>query len=144
MVIKFKKFHEKATTPRIATSGAAGADLVAVDLVLHHEEGLDSTTTYEYHLGLGVEIPAGYVGLLFPRSSIKNTGLHLTNAVGVIDSDYRGELKAFFKGPKTALYYKPGERVVQLVIVPMVHPIFVEENLTETKRGENGFGSTGK
>jgi dUTP pyrophosphatase len=101
-------------------------------------------------LGIALEIPEGFVGLVFPRSSIRKTKLQLSNSVGVIDSGYRGELQATFNKIITTIEnqkndYKVGDRVCQLMIIP--HPTieFNEVNeLSNTERGEGGFGSTGK
>jgi len=99
-----------------------------------------------------MEIPKGYVGLVFPRSSIRKTDLSLTNSVGVIDSGYRGELQATFKkvyGPNDVRIdqtdYKVGDRIAQIIIIPYPQITFVEvDELSITERGEGGFGSTGK
>lgn len=144
MNVKFKKLNEKAVNPIFSTDGAAGADLTAID------EKIEITVaglTVTYGTGLAVEIPKGYVGLIFPRSSIATkTTMLLGNSVGVIDSDYRGEIKFVFKdvargqGKK----YNPGDRIGQLVIVPIPVISFTEvDELTETKRGDGGYGSTG-
>ena len=93
-----------------------------------------------------MEIPKGYVGLVFPRSSIRNQDLILSNCVGVIDSGYRGELQATFKKTNglDSLKYKVGERGAQIVILPYPQIRMIESNeLSNTERGEGGFGSTG-
>jgi dUTP pyrophosphatase len=98
-----------------------------------------------YHTGLAVEIPDGYVGLLFPRSSIYKKSLMATNSVGVIDSGYRGEIMMVLKATTDVVpaVYKEGERFAQLVIVPIPEIEVVEaEELSESDRGENGYGST--
>lgn len=135
MVIKFKKLRPDAVIPKHAKTGDAGADLTALTITYH-------PTYLEYGTGLAVEIPDGYVGLLFPRSSISNTGMSLPNSVGVIDSGYRGEIKARFRS--TGKDYALGDRIIQLVIVPFV-PIEAKEveELTQTDRDGGGFGSTG-
>jgi dUTP pyrophosphatase len=140
MQVKFKKLHNKAVIPSYATAGDAGLDMVAVDL-------LDYTEQVVYMTGIAVEIPEGHVGLLFPRSSIRKYQLSLSNSVGVIDSGYRGEVQfTFNKTAGPASYkYKIGERIGQLMIIP--YPIIeaVEVNeLSDSERGEGGFGSTGK
>lgn len=107
--------------------------------------------------GVSVKIPRGYVGLLFPRSSLSKSGITMTNSVGVIDADYRGEILAslLFNGAIGETYNNPsidipaGERIVQLVIVPIltISPEVMEwddETWFDTKRGAGGFGSTGK
>ena len=89
-----------------------------------------------------MEIPRGYVGLLFPRSSVSNKGAWLANSVGVIDSGYRGPVKVRLYGPKAP--YQPGERVAQLMIMPVPY-VSVQEvsELSDSQRGQGGFGSTG-
>lgn len=141
MKIKLKKLHPNAVKPKYAKESDAGMDLVATEII--------SNTTFQvtYGLGIAMEIPDGMVGLVFPRSSIRNTELTLSNSVGVIDAGYRGELQATFNKLNgfESVAYKVGDRVAQIVIVP--HPIvqFVEvDELSESKRGEGGFGSTGK
>lgn len=150
MEIKFTKLDGSAVTPVKSTTGAAGFDLTMIDFEL--EQGIMTCKT-----GLAVAIPKGYVGLLFPRSSIANTAHTLANCVGVIDSDYRGEIMAKFTiNSRTVLYklngwkiggfkqYDVGDRIVQLVIVPCPDVTLVEvDNLDDTARGEGGFGSTG-
>lgn len=141
MKVKMKKLHPNAVKPKYAKESDAGMDLVATEII--------SNTTFQvtYGLGIAIEIPDGMVGLVFPRSSIRNTELTLSNSVGVIDAGYRGELQATFNKLNgfESVAYKVGDRVAQIVIVP--HPIvqFVEvDELTESKRGDGGFGSTGK
>ncbi len=141
MIVKFKKLHPDAVTPKKAKRGDAGFDLVATEVV--------SNTTFQvtYNLGIAVEIPDGFVGLLFPRSSIRKYDLLLSNSVGVIDSGYRGEMQATFVKTNglDSLKYSVGDRVVQLVIVanPVVKCVEVDE-LSDSERGTGGFGSTGK
>lgn len=139
MKIKFKKTHPLAVIPKRGTDGAAGFDLTAV--ILDVKE-----TTLKYDTGIAVEIPPGYVGLLFPRSSVCKTGLSLANSVGVIDSDYRGSISfVFYKDVPCIAPYLPGDRIGQLVIVPIPEVDFVEvEELSETERGKGGYGSTGR
>ena len=98
----------------------------------------------EYDTGLSLEIPEGFVGLIFPRSSISNTGLILANAVGVIDSSYRGSIKCRFKAIPNTTIYNVGERIAQLLILPYPQINFEEvEELSTTDRGLDGFGSSG-
>ena len=103
-----------------------------------------------YGTGLAMEIPEGYVGLVFPRSSIRNTDLSLSNAVGVIDSGYRGEIQATFNRKGVSQIdghpiYMVGDRIAQIIIVPYPHIIFDEvDELSNSERGTGGFGSTGK
>lgn len=138
MKVKIKKLDERATVPKYAKDGDAGLDLTAITRT-------SSTRGYmEYGTGLALEIPYGFVGLIFPRSSISNVNMSLTNAVGVIDSGYRGEIKFRFK-PSTSGkdMYKVGDRVGQLIIIPYPE-IELEEvdELNESVRGDGGFGST--
>jgi len=140
MKILFKKLVEKAVKPKFGKPGDAGADLVATSLDLSRDGQI------VYGTGLAVEIPEGMVGLVFPRSSIRNYDLVLSNGVGVIDSGYRGEIMATFnlKNPWADIY-KVGDRIAQLVIMPVPLVQFVEvEELSETSRGTEGHGSTGK
>jgi len=140
MKIKIKKLHPNAVKPKYAKESDAGMDLVATEIIS------ETPSQITYGTGLAIEIPDGMVGLIFPRSSIRNTGLTLSNCVGVIDAGYRGELQATFnKNGVKDDFYKVGDRVVQIIIVP--HPIIqiVEvDELSESNRGVGGFGSTGK
>ena len=144
MELKFKRLEDNAVLPIRGTKGAAGIDLtcIKIDTALNEANQL----MLVYHTGLAVEIPAGYVGLLIPRSSIWKKSLWLTDNVGVIDSDFRGEIVAFMKATTDTIpaIYKQGERFCQLVIVPVPEYTITEATeLSETERGENGFGSTG-
>ena len=143
--VKVKKLHPDAVVPKYAKDGDAGMDLVATNII--------SNTTFDvtYGTGIAMEIPKGYVGLVFPRSSIRKTDLSLTNCVGVIDSGYRGEIQATFKkifGKNDVrldeLDYNVGDRIAQIMIIPYPSVTFVEvDELSQTDRGEGGFGSTG-
>lgn len=137
--IRFKKINPDAATPKQCTIGAAGFDLTAVSV---EEDPL----TVRCDTGIAVEIPNGYVGLLFPRSSVYKTGLAMANSVGVIDADFRGAISAiFYKRRHEVNPYKVGDRVAQLVIVPIKNVEFVEvDELSETERGAGGYGSTGR
>lgn len=144
MDIKFKKLSEKAVAPVKAHKTDAGFDLVATKITT--EVGEDAKLVIVYHTDLAIEIPEGYVGLLFPRSSIFKKSLMLTNSVGVIDSGYRGEIMAKFKCNTDVVpsVYKDNERFIQLIIMPYPEVTFTEaEELSESDRGENGHGSTG-
>lgn len=136
--------------PHYAKDGDAGLDLTAV----RHAK-IDGNDVY--FTGLSIEIPKGFMGLIFPRSSIGGKAQTLVNSVGVIDSGYRGEIILKFK--PTLFYdvegekiwdevntprYKVGERVGQLIILPYPQIEFVEGDLSESERGEGGFGSTNK
>lgn len=139
MKVRFKKLSEKAVTPQYAKPGDAGMDMVATSLV-------KSEVFYEYGTDIAVEIPEGYVGLVFPRSSISKTKQILANHVGILDPNYRGEIKFRFKKLDwdNGEVYEVGDRVGQLIIIPypMIELEEVDE-LSETNRGSNGFGSTG-
>lgn len=144
MKVKIKKLHKDAVIPRYAKSGDAAMDLTAISMVVN-----DYIVTYG--TGLSIEIPEGYVGLIFPRSSIYKTDLYLTNSVGVIDSGYRGEIMLKFKPSDSNIEldelnsYSVGDRVGQIMILPYPQIEFEEvEKLSETDRGTNGFGSTNK
>tara|TARA_R110000868_G_scaffold299196_1_gene559398 strand:- start:1008 stop:1427 length:420 start_codon:yes stop_codon:yes gene_type:complete len=138
MKVKIKKLHKNAVTPKYAKKHDAGMDLTAIS---KKETDLHIT----YHTGLAIEIPEGYVGLLFPRSSVYKTGQTLTNSVGVVDSGYRGEVMLKFSlSNKHTNQYKVGDRVGQILILPYPHIEFEEvDKLTSTSRSEGGFGSTG-
>lgn len=143
--VKIKKLNPNAVIPQYSTDGAAGLDLTAIS----EKAFMDGAINYvSYGTGLAVKIPDGYVGLIFPRSSItSNTSMILGNAVGVIDSDYTGEISFRFKNllPAGNKKYKVGERVGQLVIVPYPKIDFEEvDDLGETTRGSGSYGSTGK
>ena len=141
MQVKIKKLKPNAVIPTYAKPGDGGMDLVATSIT--------SNTTFDitYGMGIALEIPEGYVGLIFPRSSIRKYDLLLSNCVGVCDSGYRGELQATFKKTNglDSLSYKVGDRIAQIMIVPYPQIQFEEvEELSNTERGEGGFGSTGK
>jgi dUTP pyrophosphatase len=140
MKLKIKKLNNLVPTPKYAHNGDAGLDLVATNR-------LDTDLYIEYGTGLCVEIPEGHVGLLFPRSSISKYHLSLANSVGVIDSGYRGEIRARFKRTSSTAHetlYNVGDKIVQLIIIP--YPaIELEEvtDFTQTERDAGGFGSSG-
>lgn len=141
MLVKFKKLRPDAVLPTYAKPGDAGLDLVAVDFTI------DETGNLCYHTGLAAEIPEGYVGLLFPRSSISKYGLALRNSIGVIDSGYRGDIIAKFGDPylyQDLRRYQLGDKIAQLIILPYPQIEVVEASeLSSTERGSGGFGSTG-
>ncbi len=141
MKVKVKKLHPDAVIPKYAKAGDAGLDLTAVS-----KEWDEAKEKIVFGTGLAVEIPEGYVGLIFPRSSICKTNIALSNSVGVIDSGYRGEIKFFFSpGPRPKANYEVGDRVGQLVIMPYPTIELVEsETLSASERGDGGFGSSGK
>lgn len=139
MKVKIKKLHPDAVIPTYAKPGDAGMDLVAVT-----EEWNESNTLVTYDTGLSMEIPEGYVGLLFPRSSISKTILNLANSVGVIDSGYRGPIMFKFRYPEEGYVYDVGDRIGQILILPYPQVEFEEvAELNSTERGDGGFGSTG-
>ena len=166
MKIQIKKLHPDAVIPSYAKPGDAGMDLTAISQ--RTETGTEENGDYlEYGTGLAIEIPEGHVGLIFPRSSVSKKDLFLANAVGVIDSGYRGEIKLRFKLEQTfdaldswvddqlyyteddrkfyANVYKVGDKIGQLIVIPYPHVDLVEtEELGSSDRGEGGFGSTGK
>ena len=142
MKVKIKKLVEQAVIPVYAHPGEdAGLDLTATSVKFEHG-------CWVYGTGLSMEIPKGYVGLLFPRSSNRKTEAYLTNSVGVIDSGYRGEIMFSFKNRDRRVDeqpYKVGDRLGQIIIMPYPQVEFKEvENLEESNRGEDGHGSTGK
>ena len=154
MEVKIKKLNPNAIIPKYAKVGDAGMDLVATSIIS------DTPEQITYGMGIALEIPEGFVGLVFPRSSVRKTGLDLSNAVGVIDSGYRGELQAtfnkifggdrFYDETKNTedtsnSFYKVGDRIAQIMIIPYPPIEFVEvDELSNSERGEGGFGSTGK
>lgn len=144
MEVKFKKLSDKATTPVYAYDGDAGLDLTAVSV--NSEINECGQFVIVYHTGLALEIPKGYVGLIFPRSSIANKSLTLTNCVGVIDSNYRGEVLLKFKnttGDSVPAVYPIGAKIAQIVIMSYPTINFVEsDELSKTERGEGGYGSS--
>jgi len=132
--------HDPLCTPEYRTKGSAGADLkVGVDVVLLPNHTQVVTT------GISLAIPEGFVGLLFPRSGLASRGITLSNSVGVIDSDYRGEVKVSLKNTSTdPVTLKHGDRVAQIVFLPATQfPFTHVESLDSTARGTGGFGSTG-
>ena len=140
MKVKIKKVRESAFLPTKAHATDAGFDLYADSM------SYDDCNNVVYGTGVAVEIPQGYVGLVFPRSSIARTGLILSNAVGVIDSGYRGEVMAKFRRAQVpAEEYKLGERIAQLIILPYPSIEFEEVGeLNDSDRGNGGYGSSGK
>ncbi len=141
MEVRIKKLSENAVIPTYAKPGDGGMDLVATSII--------SNTTFDitYGMGIALEIPDGFVGLIFPRSSVRKYDLVLSNCVGVCDSGYRGELQATFKKTNglDSLSYKVGDRIAQIMIIPHPPIEFKEvDDLSDTERGDGGFGSTGK
>lgn len=142
MQLKFKRLHADAVIPQYAKAGDAGLDLVATEIIFNDTDDFGNINV---KFGLAVEIPENHVGLLFPRSSIYKNNTLLCNSVGVIDSGYRGELQAFMLGDIETFGYKKGDKVLQLVIMPIPALEVIEvEELSNTERGKTGFGSSGK
>lgn len=144
MELKFKRLKDSAVLPIRGTKGAAGIDLTCTNITTTLNEA--NQLMLVYHTDLAVEIPKGYVGLLVPRSSIWKKSLMLTDSLGIIDADFRGEIVAIMKATTDTVpaIYKQGERFCQLVILKKPEYTIKEvEELSKTERGEGGFGSTG-
>ena len=137
--VKIRKLNPNAVIPSYSKDGDAGMDLVATEIIS------ETTDQITYGTGISMEIPKGYVGLVFPRSSIRKYELELTNSVGVIDSGYRGEIQATFNKVHNKLNsYNVGDRIAQIMIIPYPRISFIEvEELSTSERGSGGFGSTG-
>lgn len=141
--VNVKKLTESAIVPTYGSQYAAGADLYAC---LQDPVKIAPGETYLVKTGIAMEIPAGYVGLVYARSGLATKkGLAPANKVGVIDADYRGEIMVpLYNHSGTEVEIEPGERVAQMVITPFLTAEYtVVEELEDTVRGENGFGSTG-
>ena len=144
--MKFKKTHKDAVAPKKANPGDAGWDLVAVSKNKVYNRNLGYLEYIEYSVGLSFELPEGTVGLLFPRSSISKMNLDLSNSVGVLDSSFRGTVTFRFRQVNNGSYgeYNIGDRIGQLVVLDLKNEDMVEATeLTETERGEGGYGSSG-
>lgn len=141
MQIRIKKLDPRALIPVQGSISAAGYDLTAIEKKWDEEHDC-----FVYRTGLAFEIPVGYAGFIFPRSSIYKMVNRMSNCVGVIDSDYRGEVTVVFDyGNNSGMEYDVGDRVAQIVIMPVVDVWFREaDELSETERGTNGYGSTGR
>lgn len=142
MIVNFKKTTDTAHIPTKGTEYSAGADLYSVECPTDIMPG----ETKKIGTGIAVEIPEGYAGLVFARSGLScKSGLAPANKVGVIDSDYRGEIFVFLHNHGDSPYtVRPGDRIAQIVFVPFASASFNEvDDLSETVRGEGGFGSTG-
>jgi len=136
--VGIKLLHEKAVVPTYAKPGDAGMDLTITEII----SITDEKVVYSY--GIAVEIPEGYVGLVFPRSSISKIDLLMTNSVGCVDSGYRGPLMSVFYRYDEK-YYQVGERGAQLLIIPYPKVNFiVKDELSETERNTGGYGHSGK
>ena len=144
MEIKIKRLNERAKIPTFGTEFSAGADLYCAE---EHEISVCSGQKCSIGTGISMEIPEGYVGLVFARSGLAcKNGLRLCNSVGVIDADYRGEIKVVLHNDSEYVReIKPGERVAQMIVMPYPKVSFIEvEELSDTVRGETGFGGTGR
>ncbi|MBR2915738.1 MAG: dUTP diphosphatase [Clostridia bacterium] len=144
MTVRFVKLNKDAKIPVYSSAAAAGADLCSLpgdDITILPGE------TVMIHTGLSMEIPEGCAAFLFARSGLASKrGLAPANKVGVVDSDYRGEVMVALHNHSASVQtIAGGERIAQMVIMPFVRGEFAEaESLTETDRGNGGFGSTGK
>lgn len=135
-----KSTNQKASTPYYATSGSAGADLSVSKTIV-----IPPNDSRKVEFGLSFEIPLGFFGMVVPRSSLFNkTGLVLTNSVGIIDSDYRGEITANLLNTGTEqVTLTEGTRIAQIIIIPYLKESFIQSTkLSETLRGTGGYGST--
>lgn len=144
MEIKFKKLDPRAVAPVRATEGSAGYDLTSTRITSELNEC--GQLILVYHTDLAFEIPEGYEGEIRPRSSISKKSLRMCNAPGTVDSDYRGEVTVKFISTTDVIpaVYKAGERFAQLLIKKVEDTKFVEsDSLSETSRGDGGYGSTG-
>lgn len=141
--VAVKKLNPNATLPTYGSEYAAGADLYAC---IEQDETFQPGETKLIHTGLAMEIPAGYAGLIYARSGLASKkGLAPANKVGVVDADYRGEIMvALHNHSNVPVTIEPQERIAQLVITPYLTAHFEETTeLSDTVRGEGGFGSTG-
>jgi dUTP pyrophosphatase len=146
MTINFKKLSSNAKPPFRATENSAGSDLFAQLTMDNGQLTIGAGQRMLINTGIAVEVPAGYGGFIFPRSSISaKHGVSLANCVGVIDADYRGEVKvSLINHSDTDYTVKDGDRIAQLLIMPIEPVDFTEKStLSDTKRGVGGFGSTG-
>ena len=144
VVVKVKRLHKDALLPQRMTSGAAGYDIALYDYVTIHPKRIGVPQTV-IKTGIALEIPKGYHAKVLLRSSIGlKTDVRLANGTGIIDSDYRGELKLLVENiGQYACFFNPGDRIAQFVIEKNTDVVLEEvDNLSETERGENGIGST--
>ena len=144
LTLKFRKLDERAVVPSYATEFSAGADLYAL---CDGDIQIRSGETVLVHTGIAVEIPEGYAGYVFARSGLASKkGLAPANKVGVIDSDYRGEIMvALHNHSDETCNISNKDRIAQIVFMPYAYAVFSQtEDLSDTVRGTGGFGSTGK
>lgn len=140
--VKIKRLKDIVPIPTAATIGSAGFDIYGYDPV---NLNISDYGYVEYRTYIALEIPPGYVGLIYPRSSISKTGLILANSVGVIDSDYRGEILIRFKYIPESKLYTHGDKICQIIFQKTVETEFVNvDELSDTERGDGNFGSTDK
>jgi dUTP pyrophosphatase len=142
--IRVKKLHPNAKLPTYGSESAAGADLYAC---LEEAITIQPGEAYMFPTGIALEVPAGCAGLIYARSGLATKrGLAPANKVGVVDPDYRGEVKVvLLNHSKQPQVVEPGERIAQFIITPVLTPAYAEaDELADTTRGAGGFGSTGK
>lgn len=143
MRVNIKRLNENAVIPTYGSAYAAGADLYAC---MDESKAIEAGQTVMIPTGIAMEIPVGYVGLVYARSGLAcKKGLAPANKVGVIDADYRGEIMVALHNHSTeAITIDAKERIAQMVIAPFLTAEYEEvEELSDTVRGEGGFGSTG-
>lgn len=140
--VKFKRLDPKAIEPEFGSEYSAGADIRCLDAVI-----IPPDTTHIISTGLAVALPPRTAMMVLPRSGLSvKTDFHIKNSPGLIDSDYRGEVKIIAKNMshRWPCSFAAGDRIAQVVVVPYIPVRYIEvEDLPETDRGENGFGSTG-
>lgn len=144
MKLNFRKLHPEATMPTYATQGSAGLDLYAR---MPHEIYLQPGVRFTCPTGIAIELPEGFEAQIRPRSGLaKKHGVTVLNAPGTVDSDFTGEICAILiNHGDEAVLIKPNDRIAQMVIAPFVRAELSQvDSLTETERGENGFGSSGQ
>jgi dUTP pyrophosphatase len=142
----FRKVHPNAKAPAYALPGDVGADLCAIEEVTLQPNSF-GTSAYKVRTGIVIALPPNHAGLLIPRSGLAaNFNVTLANGVGLIDPGYRGEITALMVNHgRSSITIKPGDRIAQLIIVPVILPFWVESSeLSDTLRGESGLGSTGR
>lgn len=141
MIVKFKKLRPEAVIPTYSTPGSACFDFYCIDPQVTIPEGDMAVIP----TGLSVEVPQGYAMMIYSRSGHGLRGISLGNCVGVIDSDYRGEIMVMLRNAGHTYYtVRNKERFAQGMLIPIEQVQFVEDELSDTQRGQGGFGSTGK
>lgn len=147
MEVRIKKLNDTAIIPTLGSVEAAGCDIYANLAEDYGSVTIGPGATHFIKTGIAMEVPKQYAGLIYARSGLASKrGLRPANCVGVIDSDYRGEIMvALHNDSDVPQTINHGERIAQMVITPYIRPEFVEtDDLTDTERGEGGFGHTGK